>query len=156
MKKLKMLAVALGTVVVTSSALAVPTLTIWDAALTTTVAAVGGIANYVNAAFDAGQWSIVISTAETKPAIGSALAPVMDLSVQATSLGGGRNLNVSWSDNAFGPFNSSIGAKVTGQVVTGTGSTVLYNTYYDTANTVSAGGTINGTATQYTTSGLVA
>ena len=156
MKKLKMLAVALGTVVVTSSALAVPTLTIWDAALTTTVAAVGGIANYVNSAFDSGQWSIVISTAETKPAIGSALAPVMDLSVQATSLGGGRNLNVSWSDNAFGPFNSAIGAKLTGQVVSGTGSTVLYKTYYDTANTVSAGGTINGTATQYTTSGLLA
>src|ERR1035441_10037953 len=146
MKKLKMLAVALGTVVVTSSALAVPTLTIWDAALTTTVAAVGGIANYVNSAFDSGQWSIVISTAETKPAIGSALAPVMDLSVQATSLGGGRNLNVSWSDNAFGPFNSAIGAKLTGQVVSGTGSTVLYNTYYDAANSPagSTGGTIVG------------
>ena len=156
MKKLKMLAVALGTVVVTSSALAVPTLTIWDANSTTTVAAVGGIATYANAAFDAGQWSIVISTGETKPALGSALNPAMDLNVQATSLGGGRNLNVSWSDNAFGPFNSAIGAKLTGQVVSGTGSTVLYNTYYDTANTVSAGGTINGTATQYTTSGLLA
>ena len=156
MKKLKMLAVALGTVVVTSSALAVPTLTIWDAALTTTVAAVGGIANYVNSAFDSGQWSIVISTAETKPAIGSALAPVMDLSVQATSLGGGRNLNVSWSDNAFGPFNSAIGAKLTGQVVSGTGSTVLYNTYYDAANSPagSTGGTIVGSL--YTTSGLLA
>jgi hypothetical protein len=157
MKKLKMLAVALGTVVVTSSALAVPTLTIWDAALTTTVAAVGGIANYVNSAFDSGQWSIVISTAETKPAIGSALAPVMDLSVQATSLGGGRNLNVSWSDNAFGPFNSKLGAQLSGHVVTGTGSTVLYNTYYDAANgPVSTGGTIAGGPTPYTTSGLLA
>src|ERR1017187_6885641 len=111
MKKLKMLAVALGALVVTSSALAVPTLTIWDATLTTTVAAVGGLASYSNAAFDAGQWSVVISTSETKPALGSATAPAMDLNVQATSLGGGRNLNVSWSDNAFGPFNSVIGAQ---------------------------------------------
>ena len=156
MKKLKMLAVALGTVVVTSSALAVPTLTIWEANSTTTVAAVGGIATYANALFDAGQWNVVISTSETKPGIGSALAPVMDLSVQATSLGGGRNLNVSWSDNAFGPFNSAIGAKLTGQVVSGTGSTVLYNTYYDAANSPagSTGGTIVGSL--YTTSGLLA
>jgi hypothetical protein len=80
----------------------------------------------------------------------------MDLSVQATSLGGGRNLNVSWSDNAFGPFNSAIGAKLTGQVVSGTGSTVLYNTYYDAANSPagSTGGTIVGSL--YTTSGLLA
>jgi hypothetical protein len=155
MKKLKMLAVALGTVVVTSSALAVPTLTIWDANSTTTVAAVGGIATYANSAFDAGQWSIVISTGETKPALGSALNPAMDLNVQATSLGGGRNLNVSWSDNAFGPFNAQIQAQLSGHVVTGTGSTVLYNTYYDSANgPVSASGTIAGL--QYTTSGLLA
>ena len=156
MKKLKMLAVALGTVVVTSSALAVPTLTIWDANSTTTVAAVGGIATYANSAFDAGQWSIVISTGETKPALGSAIAPAMDLNVQATSLGGGRDLNVSWSDNAFGPVNNiKIGAQLSGHVVTGTGSTVLYNTYYDAANgPVSTGGTIAGL--QYTTSGLLA
>jgi hypothetical protein len=157
MKKLKMLAVALGAVVVTSSALAVPTLTIWDANSTTTVnpAIVGsGIVAYANAAFDAGQWSIVISTGETKPALGSAIAPAMDLNVQATSLGGGRNLNVSWSDNAFGPFNGGIGAQLSGHVVTGTGSTVLYNTYFDAANAVSTGGTIAGL--QYTTSGLLA
>ena len=159
MKKLKMLAVALGTVVVTSSALAVPTLTIWDATLTTTVAASGGIATYANASFD-GQWSVVISTGETKPALGSAIAPAMDLNVQATSLGAAapaNNLNVSWSDNAFGPFNSKLGAQLSGHVVTGTGSTVLYNTYYDAANgPVSTGGTIAGGPTPYTTSGLLA
>ena len=155
MKKLKMLAVALGTVVVTSSALAVPTLTIWDATLTTTVAASGGIATYANASFD-GQWSVVISTGETKPALGSAIAPAMDLNIQATSLGGGRDLNVSWSDNAFGPFNNKIGATLSGHVVSGTGSTVLYNTYYDPANGVSTGGTIAGGPTPYTTSGLLA
>ena len=153
MKKLKMLAVALGTVVVTSSALAVPTLTIWDANVTTTVAAVSGIATYGNVAFD-GQWSVVISTAETKPAIGSALAPVMDLSVQATSLGGGRNLNVSWSDNAFGPFNADIQAQLSGHVVSGTGATVQYDTYYSAANGLSTGGALAGSV--YTTSGLLA
>jgi hypothetical protein len=144
-------------VVVTSSALAVPTLTIWDANVTTTVAAVSGIASYLNTAFD-GQWSVVISTGETKPALGSALNPAMDLNVQATSLGAAaplNNLHVSWSDNAFGPFNAQIQAQLSGHVVTGTGSTVLYNTYYDSANgPVSASGTIAGL--QYTTSGLLA
>ena len=156
MKKLKMLAVALGTVVVTSSALAVPTLTIWDANVTTTVAAVSGIATYGNVAFD-GQWSVVISTAETKPALGSALNPAMDLNVQATSLGAAapaNNLHVSWSDNAFGPFNADIQAQLSGHVVSGTGATVQYDTYYSAANGLSTGGALAGSL--YTTSGLVA
>ena len=156
MKKLKMLAVALGTVVVTSSALAVPTLTIWDANVTTTVAAVSGIASYLNTAFD-GQWSVVISTGETKPALGSALNPAMDLNVQATSLGAAapaNNLHVSWSDNAFGPFNADIQAQLSGHVVSGTGATVQYDTYYSAANGLSTGGALAGSV--YTTSGLLA
>ena len=156
MKKLKMLAVALGAVVVTSSALAVPTLVIWDTGGSSATAfGIGGVATYVNPSFD-GAWSVAISTAETKPAVGSALSPLMDLNIQATSLGvSGRDLHVSWSDNAFGPVPGGvISAQLTSHVVTGTGATVSYNTYYDAANGLSTGGALAGSL--YTTSGLLA
>jgi VPDSG-CTERM motif len=132
MKKLKSLAVALGAVLVTSSALATPTLVIWDTGggSSGAILAVSGTATYANVAFD-GAWSVVISTAESKPALGSATAPSMDLNVQATSLGlSGRDLHVSWSDDAYGPFNSSLAAKLTGHVVSGTGAGVQYKTFY--------------------------
>ena len=147
MKKLKMLAVALGALVVTSSAFAVPTLYIWDtgggagSGAIIPVPAGTGIATYANASFD-GAWSVVISTSETKPALGSATAPAMDLNVQATSLGvAGRDLHVSWSDDGFGPFNSSLTATMTGHVVTGTGSGVRYQSFYQ------AGAGVFGAAT---------
>jgi hypothetical protein len=127
-------AIALMAVLITSSALATPTLTIWDDGGTSsmTLATPDGIATYANNVFDAGNWSIVITTAETKPAIGSALSPVMDINVQATSLGtSGHNLHFSWSDDAFGPFNGSMAAILTGHIVTGNGAGVQYNTYYN-------------------------
>ena len=132
MKKLKILAVALGAVAITSSALATPTLVIWDTggSSATVLAAPTGIATFASGSFDSA-WSVVITTSETKPGIGSATAPAMDLNVQATSLGlSGRNLHVSWSDDAYGPFNSSLAAKLTGHVVTGTGAGVQYQTFY--------------------------
>jgi hypothetical protein len=132
MKKLKILAVALGAVAITSSALATPTLVIWDTggSSATVLAAPTGLASFASVSFD-GAWSVVITTSETKPALGSATAPAMDLNVQATSLGlASRNLHVSWSDDAFGPFNSSLVAKLTGHVVSGTGAGVQYQTFY--------------------------
>ena len=136
MKKLKTLAIALGVVAIANSALATATLWIWDDLSTASALALPtGIASYANASFDAGNWSIVITTAETKgvPGIGSATAPAMDLNIQATSLGtSGHNLHVSWSDDAFGPLNASLTAAMTGHVVTGTGAGVTYQTYYHT------------------------
>src|ERR1039458_10164685 len=132
MKKLKILAVALGAVAITSSALATPTLVIWDTggSSATVLAAPTGLASFASVSFD-GAWSVVITTSETKPALGSATAPAMDLNVQATSLGlASRDLHVSWSDDAFGPFNSSLVAKLTGHVVSGTGAGVQYQTFY--------------------------
>ena len=134
MKKLKILAVALGAVAITSSALATPTLVIWDTggSSATVLAAPTGLASFASVSFD-GAWSVVITTSETKPGIGSATAPAMDLNVQATSLaaaGLGRDLHVSWSDDAYGPFNSSLVAKLTGHVVSGTGAGVQYKTFY--------------------------
>src|ERR1035441_2385078 len=87
MKKLKILAVALGALAVAGSALAIPTLTISDGLTSTTVTGASGIVSYVNGSFD-GAWSVVAVTGETKPALGSASNPRMDLSIQVTSLNG--------------------------------------------------------------------
>ena len=135
MRELIVLAVALGTVAEAGSALATATLTISDG-LTSYVVTAGpaGIATYTSSSFD-GAWSVVIVSAETKPALGSPCNPAMDLNIQATSLGlAGRDLHISWSDVGFGPSPSNIVAKMTGQVNSGTGQNVTYNTYYDFGN----------------------
>jgi hypothetical protein len=127
-------AIALGAMLLANSALATPTLVIWDdggASSAVTLADPTGIAMYVNPTFD-NAWSVVISTAETKPAFGSATSPVMDIMIQATSLGtSGRNLHFSWSDDAFGPLvNGVVQAQLSGHVVSGTGAGVQYQTFY--------------------------
>jgi hypothetical protein len=138
MKKLKVLAVALGAVAVTSSALAIPTLTISDGLTTATVTSATGFVNYNNPTFDA-SWSVVISTAETKPLIGTAALPIMDINAQVTSLAATpqRNLTITFSDVGFGPTPSFV-AILSGHVVAGTGANVTYNTYYDNLNTLAA------------------
>ena len=134
MKKLKVLAVALGAVAVTSSALAIPTLTISDGLTTATVTSATGFVNYNNPTFDA-SWSVVISTAETKPLIGTAALPIMDINAQVTSLAATpqRNLTITFSDVGFGP-TASFAAILSGHVIAGTGANVTYNTFYDALN----------------------
>ena len=151
MKELIVVAVALGALAVAGSALAVPTLTISDGAATATVMSPTGVVNYQNTNFDGGAWSVVIVSAETKPALGSPCNPAMDLNIQATSLGTpNRNLHISWSDSGFGPPPSNIVAKITGRVNLGTGQNVTYNTYYDAGNVTGA------TNTLLTASGVLA
>ena len=163
MTQFKMLAVALGAVVVSSSALAAPTLWIWDtgggagSGSLVPVPAGTGIATYANPTFD-GAWSVVITTSKTKPATGSATAPMMDLIIQAMSLGvAGRDLHVSWSDDGFGPFNASLAATlVGGHVVSGTGSGLQYQTYYQAgAGVWAAAAQPGGSWNLYTDSGVL-
>lgn len=155
MKRLTMLAVALGAVAATSSAFAVPTLTISDGLGGTSVTILdggaldqdailhpgnNGVVVYANSAFD-NLWRVVISTGETKPALGSATSPMFDLNVQATSLGGSvpaNNLVISFSDNGFGPTAGHFQAILSGHLVGGTGQPVTYNTYYDAGNVTGA------------------
>ncbi len=139
MKTFKALAVGLAAIAVTGSALAIPTLTISDGLTTVTVTDASGIVVYANPSFDA-SWSVVISTAETKPALGTAASPVMDLNVQATSLSANpvRNLTITFSDNSFGPAPSAFQTQMSGHVVSGTGQNVTYNTYVSAANVVGA------------------
>ena len=141
MKKLKILAVALGALAVAGSALAIPTLTISDGLTSTTVTGASGIVSYVNGSFDSA-WSVVAVTAETKPVIGSASNPRMDLSIQVTSLGANGHLFITFSDNSFGPPPTNFQATLTGHLTSGTGSTITYNTYYDAANVTGAESTL--------------
>ena len=128
---------AFGVLLFDVCAQAVPTLTISDP-YTTSSTDVSGTVGYANAAFS-GAWSIVIITAKTKPALGTATNPQMDIDVQATSLGySGRNLTITFSDNNFGPTSTNMVAVLTGHIIAGTGSDVKYSTYYDAGNVTGA------------------
>src|SRR5882762_4254827 len=85
MKRLKVILAASIVAAATSSALAIPTLIISDGVTSTSLTSGSGIVNYANPAFSSA-WGLVITTGETKPALGSALFPVFDLNVQAQSL----------------------------------------------------------------------
>jgi len=85
-----------------------------------------------------GVWTLVISTAKTKPVFGSVTDPVMDLSIQATSIAAG-SLRLVLSDNGFGPSSGFLIANVNGnRVVAGAAATVSYSVYGDPANVVGA------------------
>ena len=84
-----------------------------------------------------GVWNTVISTVQTKPILGSATDPEMDVNIQATSVAAG-SLRVVFSDNSFGPATGTLHANVTGNVITGAVSTVSYNVFGDPANVVGA------------------
>jgi hypothetical protein len=150
MKRIKLLAMALATMAVTGSALAIPTLIISDGVTSTSLTSASGIVVYSNTSFD-GAWSVVISTGETKPALGSATTPIFDLNIQATSLTSAatHNLTITFSDNGFGPTSGNFQAILSGHLVAGTGQNVTYNTYYDAGNVTGA------TTTPLTSSGAV-
>ena len=137
MKKLKMLAVALAAVAVTGSALAIPTIIVTDGTVGASTTDALGLPYYSNASFDAGAWNLVISSGVTKPASGSATSPFEDINIQATSISGtAKPLTVYLFDSGFGPTSSSYLATITGHVISGTGGTVTFNTYYNLNNTV--------------------
>jgi hypothetical protein len=135
MKRLKLLSMALGAVALTSSALAIPTLIISDGVTSTSLTSASGIINYSSSSFD-GAWSVVISTAETKPALGNAANPIMDINAQVTSLtfSPTRNLVITFFDTDFGPSPSAFLAQLSGHTITGTPQAVSYNTYYSALN----------------------
>jgi streptogramin lyase len=139
MKKLRILVSALGTLVVAGSALATPTLTISDGVTSTTISNPSGTVTYFSGGFDSA-WSAVIVTGATKPVLGSACKPLMDLNIQATSLilFPPRTLTVTFSDNGFGPSQINIQAVMSGHLLSGTGQPINYSTYYDPGNVTGA------------------
>src|SRR5579862_595727 len=98
-----------------------------------------GSGNYVNESFS-GSWSVVITTGQSKPALGSAISPNMELDIVATSLGSTNPLTITLSDNNFSPIagNNNAIAQFIGHAFGGTGDVLTFNTYTDTNNTLGA------------------
>jgi hypothetical protein len=84
-----------------------------------------------------GVWNLAISTAVTKPLMGSTTDPVMDLDITAVSSAAG-SLRLVFSDNGFGPATGILRAIVTGHIASGAPGSVTYDVYGDSANVIGA------------------
>ena len=129
---------AAAIIAATGSAFAAAQLTISDGVTSATLtdSDSDGIITF-GSAFDS-FWNILIITGETKPAIGTATSPQLDLNIQASSTAGAPNLTITLSDNNFGPTTGTFSAKQTGSVVGGPGANMTFNTFYDAGNVVGA------------------
>src|SRR5579871_2562032 len=116
-----------------------PILTVSDGVNTGTITLTNGSGTYVNEDFS-GAWSVVVTAAQSKPAIGSAVSPNMELDIVATSLGAFNPLTITLTDNNFGPTygNNNIVAQLIGQPFGGFGDVLTFDTYVDTNNTLGA------------------
>ena len=83
-----------------------------------------------------GVWTLSISTGVTKPVLGAAKTPIMDLVIQASSTNAG-TLQYVFSDTGFTPF-SPFTATVSGHVISGAPTTVNYSVYGDASDTLAA------------------
>ena len=84
-----------------------------------------------------GVWNLAISTAVTKPLMGSTTDPVMDLDITAVSSAAG-SLRLVFSDNGFGPATGILNAIVTGHIASGGPGSVTYDVYGNSANVIGA------------------
>jgi hypothetical protein len=84
-----------------------------------------------------GVWTLSISTGLSKPVLGGATNPVMDLVIQASSTGAG-SLTYKFSDNNFGPAPGTLKSAISGHVISGAPTTVDYSVYGDQGNTALA------------------
>ncbi|HLX70995.1 MAG TPA: PEP-CTERM sorting domain-containing protein [Verrucomicrobiae bacterium] len=84
-----------------------------------------------------GVWALTINTGVTKPLVGSATSPVMDINLQAFSTGAG-SLTLTFSDNGFGPASGIINATATGNTVMGPTATASMSVWGDQGNVVGA------------------
>src|ERR1035438_6873086 len=117
---------------------AVPTIIVTDGVVSSgPITGAGGSVVYVNPTFG-DNWSVVITSGETKPIVGSATSPNLDLTIQATSTGPGNSLTIFFSDNGFGPDSGDFAALLDGHGITGLGGSVRLDTYYDAGNAVLA------------------
>lgn len=84
-----------------------------------------------------GVWNLAINIAVTKPLVGSASSPVMDISLQAFSTAGG-SLTLNFSDNNFSAPSGTVNSTITGYTVTGTEGMASFNVYADPGNVLGA------------------
>lgn len=133
-------AVLASTLVAGLSASADPVLTISDGVTTVgPITLTGGSGTYTTNIYDS-SWSVVVATGESKPVLGTATDPNLELDIQAASLGSANALTLTLSDNGFGPTlgSNNVTAALAGQPAGGSGDVVTFNTYYDTNNVLDA------------------
>jgi len=128
--KMTAVAVAIG---FASSAYAIPTIYISTTGLagsyTAVASSASGVVNYIGSG---GTWNLVVSTGLTAPALGSAGVPTMDLNIQASTLTGGA-LWVAFAANGYTGLGS-LGALLTGHIVSGAPETLGFVTFGDASN----------------------
>ncbi len=131
------------------SAQADPVLTVSDGVTSSgPITLTGGSGFFSTASFDSA-WNVVVVAGESKPIVGSATSPNLEMNIQATSTGAGKTLTLTLSDNGFGPTLGNFNAQLVGQPLSGSGDVVNFNTFFDTNNTLSA------LTTALTTSGTI-
>jgi hypothetical protein len=118
---------------------AVPTLYISDGTSSFTITDNGSLdqssdAGYVTFSQSFGNWVLVISVGQTKPFLGSASNPYLDLFQVAASSSAGGTLQIKFSDNNYVSTAPIAIARIGGT----TDGTVSYNTYTDAGNTTMA------------------
>lgn len=99
------------------------TLTTSDVSTPGTVTAIGKV----------GVWVVNVSTGETKPTLGSANAPEMDLSTTNNSSGAGM-LTIQWSDTDFSLVPGYIKSTAGGTTNKGDSTSITYTTSTDAGN----------------------
>jgi len=120
-----------------------PTITIFDNFTGDLNPATGELTMSTNV----GAWSLSIATGVTKPDLGGATNPVMDLVIQASSTNAG-TLTYTFSDIGFTAF-AALNSTISGHVISGAPTTVNYSVFGDPSNVVGA------LTTQLTTTGTL-
>jgi hypothetical protein len=120
---------------------ALPTLTISDGTSSLAFSNASGFVTTGLVSLD--NWSVIITTGETKPLLGSASNPQMDVVIQASSIGAG-TLSVALSDTDFTGVGSLL-ETITGHVVSGASETVGSSVYGNTGNVL---GTLSPSGSQ--------
>ena len=156
----KLLAAVAAVAGLAGSAQAIPTLLISDGVNSITVTDVSGIIHYSSSASGSGwnaadKWNLVITTGIASPPApfgGTVTFPSLDLSIQASSVGGAGVLSISVFNTGYGPTSGSAKAQLTGNLLSGTAGGINLNTFYSTAND---GATTGVNAHSITTSGTI-
>ena len=147
MKNLKCNAAVLGVALAlaaTSVSQAVPTIRISDGSATVIITDGGGndsspIAGFVQYSAPAGTfagWTVVLTAGTTKPVIGSATAPELDLnwSIVRTAGAGTGSLSVQFSENGFNLSSTRTAVVASGGTLAAAANTATVRTYYDGGN----------------------
>lgn len=137
LNKYKQTVAAMAVITCATTTFAVPTMTLTDLATAETVVITDGsgldihpTSGIVTFAGRIGSWFLNVDTGLTKPTIGSASNPALDLSFVAVSKGAGGSLKITFSDDFFGPINGNVKLAIGGTTM----GSVTGAAYYDLDN----------------------